>query len=71
MTEILNREVLSSIQLPDYKDHEDFVEGMLHFGGEVLRVYCGHSLSYLCLSTNSDDTLRDVASRLRSSVNVV
>lgn len=71
MTEVLSREVPSSIQLPDYEDHEDFVEGMLHFGGEVLRVYYEHSLSYLSLSTNSDDTLRDVTARLRSSVNVV
>ena len=71
MTEVLSREVPSSIQLPDYEDHEDFVEGMPHFGGKVLRVYYEHSLSYLSLSTNSDDTLRDVAARLRSSVNVV
>jgi hypothetical protein len=70
MTEVLSREVPSSIQLPDCEDHEDFVEGMLHFGGEVLRVYYEHSLSYLSLSTNSVDTLRDVAARLRSSVNV-
>jgi hypothetical protein len=71
MTEVLSREVPSSIQLPDYEDHEDFVEGILHFGGEELRVYYEHSLSYLSLSTNSHDTLRDVAARLRSSVNVV
>jgi hypothetical protein len=71
MTEVLNREVPSSTKLPDHEDHEDFVEGLLHFGGEVLRIYHEHSLSYLSLSTNNDDTLRDVAARLRSSVNVV
>jgi hypothetical protein len=70
MTEILSREVPSSIQLPEYEEHEDFVEGVLHFGDEVLRVYYEHSLSYLSISTISDDTLRDVAARLRSTVNV-
>jgi hypothetical protein len=69
--EMLNREVQSSLELPDYEKYEDFVEGRLVFGRKVLRVYYEHSLSYVALSSDDDETLRDVEARLRSIMNFV
>ena len=68
MTETLSRGKASSVQLPEYEVAEDFVEGTLQFGGELLRVYYEHSVSYLSLSTGSYEILCDVAARLQSSV---
>jgi hypothetical protein len=70
MAEALSRGNASSIELPGYEADEDFVEGTLEFGGEVLRVYYEHALSYLSLSTDSYEILCDVAARLQSSVKV-
>jgi hypothetical protein len=70
MAEVLSRGSPSSIQLPDYEAYEDFVEGTLQFGREVLRVYYEHSLGYLSLSTESHGILCDVATRLQSGVEV-
>ena len=60
----------SSIQLPAHEEREDFVEGTLQFGDETLRIYYEHSLSYLTLTSDSEDTLRDVAVRLQTCVTV-
>ena len=58
------------IQLPEYEANEDFVEGTLRFGDEVLRIYYEHSLSYLSLSTDRCEVLCDVAARLESSLKI-
>jgi hypothetical protein len=60
----------SSIRLPAYEEYEDFIEGTLQFRDETLRIYYEHSLSYLALGSESEDTLRDVAVRLQSCVTV-
>jgi hypothetical protein len=70
MSEVLSRGNACSLRLPEYEVYEDFVEGTLQFGGEVIRVYYEHSLSYLSLSTDSYEILCDVAARLQSSVEV-
>jgi hypothetical protein len=50
--------------LPACEDYEDFVEGMLQFGDETVRVYYEHSLSYLVLMSDSANALRKIADRL-------
>ena len=70
MAVALSQLVPSSIQLPAHEEHEDFVEGTLQFGDETLRIYYEHSLSYLTLTSDSEDTLRDVAVRLQTCVTV-
>jgi hypothetical protein len=71
MTEALSRGIPSSIELPEYQANEDFVEGTLQVGSEVLRVYYEHSLSYLSLSSGRYEVLHDVAARVQSSVQLV
>jgi hypothetical protein len=70
MAQTLGHGSPSSIELPEYQAHEDFVEGTLQFGDEVLRVYYEHSLSYLSLSTSSYEVLCDVSARLQSCLQV-
>jgi hypothetical protein len=71
MTKVLSREQRCSTELPEYEANEDFVEGALRFGDQVLRIYYEHSLSYLSLSTTSLEILRDVAELLQASVKVI
>jgi len=70
MVDVLSRQAPSSIRLPDYEDWEDFVEGSLQFGGTTVHVYYEHSLAYLSLTSPSEDTLREIASHLGSSLSV-
>ena len=70
MAAVIGRGSPPSIQLPEYEADEDFVEGTLRFGDEVLRIYYEHSLSYLSLSTDRYEVLCEVAARLQSSVKV-
>jgi hypothetical protein len=60
----------TEIELPDYRDHEDFVSGMLRFGDEAITTYYEHSLGYLALTSDTADTLQDLFERLRSHVEV-
>jgi len=71
MTEVLSAEQCCSIQLPEYEAYEDFVEGTLQFGDQILRIYYEHSLSYLSLSTMSLEILRDVAELLQANVKAI
>jgi hypothetical protein len=63
---VLSQDAPTSIALPVYEDHEDFVEGTLQFGDEMIRTYYEHSLSYLVLMSDSANTLRKIADRLAS-----
>jgi len=65
---VLNREAPASIELPGYEASEDDVEGVLRFGDDAIGIYYEHSLSYLALTSNSANTLRKVADRLRPLV---
>jgi hypothetical protein len=65
---VLNREAPASIELPGYEASEDDVEGVLRFGDDAIGIYYEHSLSYLSLTSNSANTLRKVADRLRPLV---
>src|ERR1700761_6131648 len=56
------------LDLPAYKDGEDFVTGTLRFGTGLLEVYYEHSLSYIALVSNTEDTIRDLADRIQSSI---
>ncbi len=56
----------TEVELPDYRDHEDFVRGTLRFGDTALRTYYEHALGYLALTSDDADPLQDVAERLRS-----
>lgn len=70
IAEVLNRGSQYSIGLPRFEVDEDFVEGTLQFGGEVLHVYFEHSLGYLSLSTDKHEVLVEVAARLQSDLEV-
>jgi hypothetical protein len=50
--------------LPAQGEYEDFVEGTLRFGDSQLRIYFEHSLSYLALMNDSEETLQKVTSRV-------
>lgn len=64
IADVLSQDAPTSIELPAYQDYEDFVEGKLQFGGETIRTYYEHSLSYLALMSDSAHTLRKIADRL-------
>jgi hypothetical protein len=68
MVEALGQDRQNDLQLPACGEGEDFVEGTLRFGNAPLRIYYEHSLSYLALMSDSEDTLRDFADRIRRSV---
>ena len=70
IAQALGQEAQHDLQLPPYVVGEDFVEGTLRFGSSPLRIYYEHSLSYLALMADSESTLRDVADRLQTSVQV-
>ena len=65
---VLDREAPTSVELPNYEDFEDFVEGELRFGDESIGVYYEHSLSYLALMSDSAKTLNKIAARLQPLV---
>jgi hypothetical protein len=55
----LGCETRSAVQLPKgHEEFEDFVEGTLHVGNEVLHVYFEHALGYLAPSGKDQATLR-------------
>jgi hypothetical protein len=56
------------IDLPPHHPDKDFVEGSLMFGDSSLRVYYAYSLGYLSLTSAGHAVLKDVASRVLSSV---
>ena len=58
------------IRLPAYEKSEDFIEGTLHIGVQVLSVYYEHSLGYLSISSDSAEALRQIAHRLQSNLKV-
>ena len=58
----------TDVELPNYQDHEDFVTGTLWFGDKAFRTYYEHSLGYLALTSDREETLLDVAERLHSHV---
>jgi hypothetical protein len=68
ITEALNRDAPTSIELPSYEAFEDFIEGELRFGDESVGIYYEHSLSYLALMSDSPNTLRKIADRLQPLV---
>src|SRR5260221_11254631 len=67
---VLSQQLPTSIELPAYEDREDFVEGTLQFGGETIRTYYEHSLSYLALMSDSANTLRKIVDYLEPHVTV-
>jgi len=68
IAEALGQDPQNDLELPPYEVWEDFVEGTLRFGSTPLRIYYEHSLSYLALMTNSQDTLQIVADRIQRSI---
>ncbi|RYG85439.1 MAG: hypothetical protein EON59_12170 [Alphaproteobacteria bacterium] len=54
----------ASLRLPSLEENEDFVEGSLSFGGNVVDIYWEHSLSYLCLKSDMA-TLEAITLRIR------
>ena len=64
----LGRHRRCDLHLPEYEDGEDFVEGTLKFGNEVLRIYYEHSLSYLTITGDDETGLRDVADCIQSMI---
>jgi hypothetical protein len=68
IAEALGQDPQNDLELPPYEVWEDFVEGTLRFGSTSLRIYYEHSLSYLALITDSQDTLQIVVDRIQKSV---
>jgi hypothetical protein len=64
----LGQDPEKDLQLPAYEANEDFVEGTLQFGMVPLRVYYEHSLSYLMLTTQDENSLLDTVKRIHSRV---
>src|SRR5579871_2512960 len=60
ITDALNQEAPTSVQLPGYDAHEDDVEGAMQFGDEPIRVYYEHSLSYLSLRSGNARALHKI-----------
>jgi len=58
----------TEVELPAYRDHEDFVRGTLRFGDMALPTYYEYALGYLALTSDTADTLQDLADRLRSHI---
>jgi hypothetical protein len=58
----------TAVELPDYRDHEDFVRGTLRFGDTALSTYYEYALGYLALTSETADTVQDLAERLRSHI---
>jgi len=74
LTEIadaLGQDPQKDLQLPAYEPGEDFVEGTLQFGAELLRVYYEYSLSYLVLMSDNAAALRDAVDRIQCRVAIV
>jgi hypothetical protein len=58
VAECLRQEgVTVDLDLPDYIEFEDFVEGYLRVDGRPVEVYFEHSLSYLSLGSDSQQDL--------------
>jgi hypothetical protein len=68
IAEALGQDPQNDLELPPYEVWEDFVEGTLRFGSTSFRIYYEHSLSYLVLTTDSQDTLQIVADRIQGNV---
>jgi len=68
---ILSRDVLSSCDLPAYEEFEDFIEGTLRFGTEIIDIYYEHSLAYISLQSPRESVLRDIVARLQPHVIVI
>jgi len=68
VAEALGQDPQNDLELPPYEVWEDFVEGTLRFGSTSLRIYYEHSLSFLALTTDSQDTLQIVADRIQRNV---
>ena len=65
IAEALGQDRQNDLHLPPYEVNEDFVEGTLRFGSTALRIYYEHSLSYLALMSDSEDTLRAASDRIQ------
>jgi hypothetical protein len=68
IAEALGQHPQNDLELPPYEAWEDFIEGTLRFGSLSLRIYYEHSLSFLALTNDSQDTLQVVADRIQRSV---
>lgn len=68
---LLNREAPTSLALPEYETFEDEVEGELQFGGQKIRIYYEHSLSYLALISDSEPMLHKIAGLLQPLLKLV
>lgn len=68
ITDVLNQDAPTSMELPGYDALEDDVEGELQFGDDSIRVYYEHSLSYLALMSDSVGALHKIADRLQPLV---
>jgi hypothetical protein len=68
---VLGRETPGSLELPAYEVGEDFVEGTIKFGDDTILAYFEHSLGYLALVSDREDTLQNAAKRLQPHLTVV
>ena len=55
----------TTIDLPDFAEGEDFVEGHLSFGGTTVSIYYEHSLGYLTLSNQDRRPLDEIEALTR------
>ncbi len=67
---LLERKAPTRIDLPAYEEGEDFVEGTLRFGDVTFRACFEHSLSYLELMSDREESLQDLAGYLAPHIEV-
>lgn len=56
------------LDLPAYCEDEDFIEGSLALGTDVLRVYFEHARSYLSISHPNKHVMAGVLEKVRPSI---
>ncbi|GGA48739.1 hypothetical protein [Sphingomonas psychrolutea] len=60
ITSIIAHAKPSALDLPLYEEGEDFVEGELHFGDDIVSVYYEYSLGYLLLGSSDASALGEI-----------
>ena len=71
IAEALGQDGTIDLQLPTFEADEDFIEGKLCIGEVELRTYYEHSLGYLALMNDSEDSLKNVVNKLQHHVTLV
>ncbi|MBL0914156.1 MAG: hypothetical protein IBJ13_01130 [Sphingopyxis sp.] len=70
IAQALGQDPQNDLRLPPFEAGEDFIEGILQFGTATLSIYYEHSLSYLSLTNDDENVLREVADRVQQHIHI-